>query len=147
MVRRVVAAPTASVAAMVMTGCGSEGDTADGPRKQICGEWIGRAEVIGRAGPWYVDASGGSAPPVVASAGASPTWVQVSADCERGTQVSVSDPDVIAVAGVIKPSDEADVAVLISPVSAGHATLTATGRLVIAFTVYAWTTPIPTHGW
>ena len=146
MVRSTLAALAVSAAAFAMAGCGSAEGKADGPRKQICGAWIGQAELTGRAGPWFVDASGRTPSAIVASAGSSPTWVQVSADCERGSQVSVSNPAVISITSGIKASDGANVAVLISPLSAGRATLDIAGRPVITFTVYAFATPIPTRG-
>jgi hypothetical protein len=92
---------------------------------------------------WYVDAFSGSAAPIVASVHASPSWIQVSTDCGHGTRVSVSDPSVVEISSVIKASDGADVAVLISPVGAGHATLTVAGRTVMTFTVYVDTDTEP----
>jgi hypothetical protein len=100
------------------------------------------AEEQGEAGPWYVDATGGARPPAVsASIGASPTWVKVSTDCENGTQVSVSDPTVIAITGVVEASNGDDVAVLISPQGTGQAVLNVAGRPVMTFSVHPWTTP------
>jgi hypothetical protein len=132
-IRRMVAALAAAVVASTATGCGS---TADGPRMQICGEWIGRAETTVGSGPWYVDASGSTPTAVVAAVGSSPTWVQVSGDCQHGVRISISDPAVISVTSVIGASDGADAAVLISPVGAGHATLSVAGRPAIVFTVH-----------
>jgi hypothetical protein len=128
---------TKSVVATLTTSCDAE--ISDGPRKQICGDWISRAEDIIGSGPWYVDASDGSTPNIVAAVATSPTWVQVGNDCALGARVSVSDPSVVAVTSSILAQDGGDVAVLVSPRTVGHATLVATMpgaiREAVSFTV------------
>ncbi|HEY7048893.1 MAG TPA: hypothetical protein VH373_16845 [Jatrophihabitantaceae bacterium] len=104
----------------------SASGTADGPRQRICGEWIGRAEELIGSGPWYVDASAGNPATITATAGSSGTWVRVSGDCARGARVSMSDPAVLRVIGVVPAEDGTDAAVLVNPESAGRAVLTAT---------------------
>ena len=111
----------AILVAVCATGCGMRASgTADGPRKRICGEWIGRAEESIGSGPWYVDASAGNPATISAAAGSSGTWVRVSGNCARGARVSISDPAVVRVIGVVPAKNGTDVAVLVNPGSAGR---------------------------
>ena len=136
-------APAAIAAAfpvvVVLAACSTS--VADGPRKLICGEWIGRAETIIGSGPWYVDASHGSSPTITAASGSSGTWVKVSSSCDRGAQVPISDPAVVSVSNVVTAKDGADVAVLVSPRAAGRAVVTATETGFPRAVIFAITTP------
>ncbi|HKN97208.1 MAG TPA: hypothetical protein VJX10_08840 [Pseudonocardiaceae bacterium] len=109
--------------AVAVAGCGA--GLADGPRMRICGDWIGRAEILGGSGPFYVNGVG-RPPTIQAAAGSSPIWVRVSPSCQHGATVATSNPAVISVAGTVAARDGTDVAVLVAPRTAGHAVLTAT---------------------
>lgn len=130
---------TAALILLVSAAGCSTGGAADGPRKKVCGHWLGRAEVTTGSGPWYVDVSSGRAS-VTAAAESSPTLVRVSSNCQHGAGVHVSDPAVIGITAVVTGSDGGDVVVSVAPKHVGRATLTATvpgGGGSVAFTIIA----------
>ena len=100
-----------------------------GPRKHICGDWIGRAMEITGSGPWYVDATEHSLTTITAAAGSSGTWVRVTSSCAHGARISTSDPAVASLGNVVTANDNSDVAVLVVPRAVGHAELTATSQV------------------
>lgn len=128
MLRGILAVGAGVAVAAITVGCGPATEISYGPQKHICNDVISRPNTVIGSGPFYVDATAGVPPIVVASARSSPIWVQVSPSCEHGAEVSVSDVAVITVSSseVIKAKDGADVAVLVFPKTSGRATLTAT---------------------
>jgi hypothetical protein len=126
----------AIVLAMAMAGCSNANERSDGPRKKICGTWIGRATSVMGSGPWYVKASSSRPPAVRAVAGSSSTWVRLDSKCSRGQRATFSTHGVIAVDGQVAGHDGRPVALLVRPVAAGSASvLDPNGRVVVRFVV------------
>ena len=123
------------VAGLVVIGavsCSWSMTKADGPRKKICGTWIGRATSLIGSGPWYVRAMSSSPPTIHAPAGTRPTWVQVSADCAHGQPVEATKPAVISLIDSVEARDGRMVAVLVLPRQVGSAALTKAGGRTLA---------------
>jgi hypothetical protein len=135
-VRSVAVGIGAIVLAMAMAGCGNANERSDGPRKKICGTWIGRATSVLGSGPWYVKASSSRPPAVRAVAGSSPTWVRLDSKCSRGQRATFSARGVIAVDGQVAGHNGRPVAVLVRPVAAGSASvLDPQGQVIARFVV------------
>ena len=147
MTRGTVVAAVVCVAAATLTGCGAE--KSDGPRRQLCGMWIGRAATLTGSGPFFTDATSGPDPDLHAAAGSNPMWVQVSDTCAQGALVKVSDPSIIAVSDTLLPPNTRDttrpVAVAVTPKAVGHATLVAIMPGQAPQTVSFTIGPAPTH--
>jgi hypothetical protein len=136
LVRSVAVGIGAIVLAMAMAGCGNANERSDGPRKKICGTWIGRATSVLGSGPWYVKASSSRPPAVRAVAGSSPTWVRLDSKCSRGQRATFSARGVIAVDGQVAGHNGRPVAVLVRPVAAGSASvLDPQGQVIARFVV------------
>ncbi len=110
----------------------SAGATADGPRKLICGTWIGRANNVAGSGPWFVDATKSAPGPIVADARSSGTWLRLTNDCSHGATSSITNSAVIKVSSRIRAKDGRDEAVLVNPLERGSSTLMASrdGKLL-----------------
>ena len=121
----VVPVAVSTVLALAVTACGTL--SPDGPIVPICGTNIGRASFTSGDGPFYIDATRQQrVSPVQAAAQSAPINVRVSGTCSEGAKVTVSDPHVIAVQDEIQAKNGAVEVILVSPISPGHATLTAT---------------------
>lgn len=114
-----------TLSAGLVAGCAEAPAVADGPRMQVCGQWIGRAEMSVGSGPFYIDASRRSAVTIRAATHSSGTWLRLSADCSVGARVVISDRKVIGVASALWAKDGHEEAVLLNPGRAGRAIVTA----------------------
>lgn len=116
---------------IVVLGCISlsacSSDTgADGPREQICGTWIGRANELAGSGPWFVDATAAVPTPIAAEARSSGTWIRLTDDCSHGVTSSVTAPAVIGIVDRVRAKDGGDEAVLVRPLERGSSAVTTT---------------------
>lgn len=127
-------------AAPLLEGCGA-GGLADGPREQVCGQWIGRAEQTVGSGPWYVDASTGAEVEIRAAAGSSGTWIRLTDTCAHGAQVTTSDDRIAALGPIVRAEDGRAAAILVHPEAVGRATVTVHDREETAVTVVVTSPP------
>lgn len=123
-VARRAAAAAGSLVLLGAGGCDVQLGTlpAAGPRKQICGQEVGGAESRGIPGPFYLDGRDSDVS-FHAMAYSSGTWVRVSADCDRGSVVTVPVSASVALCSRLRAGPGADLAVLITPMAPGTATV------------------------
>ena len=143
--RRRPALPALALAALVLAApvlveCGA-GGLADGPRKQVCGQWIGRAEESVGSGPWYVDVSTTPDTEIRATARSGGIWVRLTGGCAHGEQVTTSDDRVAALGAVVPAQDGRAAAILVLPEAPGRATVTAHDQAAAAVIVVVSAAP------
>ena len=112
---------------LMLAAC-SPAQNSDGPRVQICGEWIGQANMaVGLT--WYVDLTHSETKGAIKlpriPQGHPGTWVRLSHDCTHGADVSITPSGVLAVSDVIRSSEGRNEAVRVTAMRDGTASLTA----------------------